>query len=171
MAQIAREMGKTDIDAYLDLCEMSDFKGRVNMGPYSTPEIVSDLSRDDVCLYMTDAWVEPHGVQNPAIYDCFPKFLKYSLNGTGDTMPRTIRKMTGGVADRFSIPERGYVREGYFADLTVFNEDKLKAGEEDRGHSFGIEKVFINGQLILDGEELNTDAMRTSGRAMRAAKR
>ena len=171
VAQIAREMGKTDIDAYLDLCEMSDFKGRVNMGPYSTPEIVSDLSRDDVCLYMTDAWVEPHGVQNPAIYDCFPKFLKYSLNGTGDTMPRTIRKMTGGVADRFSIPERGYVREGYFADLTVFNEDKLKAGEEDRGHSFGIEKVFINGQLILDGEELNTDAMRTSGRAMRAAKR
>lgn len=171
VAQIAREMGKTDIDAYLDLCEMSDFKGRVNMGPYSTPEIVSDLSRDDVCLYMTDAWVEPHGVQNPAIYDCFPKFLKYSLNGTGDTMPRTIRKMTGGVADRFSIPERGYIREGYFADLTVFNEDKLKAGEEDRGHSFGIEKVFINGQLILDGEALNTDAMRTSGRAMRAAKR
>ena len=86
VAQIAREMGKNDIDAYLDLCEMSDFKGRVNMGPYSTPEIVSDLSRDDVCLYMTDAWVEPHGVQNPAIYDCFPKFLKYSLNGTGDTM-------------------------------------------------------------------------------------
>ena len=32
-------------------------------------------------------------------------------------------------------------------------------------------KVFINGQLILDGEELNADAMRTSGRAMRAAKR
>lgn len=168
VAQIAKEMGKSDIDAYLDLCEMSDFKGRVNMGPYSTPEIVSNLSRDDVCLYMTDAWVEPHGVQNPAIYDCFPKFLKYSLNGTGDTMPQTIRKMTGGVADRFSIPERGYIREGYFADLTVFNEEKLKTGEEDHEHSFGIEKVFINGHLILDGDTLNTEAMRTSGRAMRA---
>ena len=99
VAQIAREMGKSDIDAYLDLCEMSDFKGQGNMGPYSTPEIV---------------------------------------------------------------------REGYFADLTVFNEYKLKAGEEDQGHSFGIEKVFINGQLILDGDALNTEAMRTSGRAMRA---
>ena len=171
VAQIAKEMGKSDIDAYLDLCEMSDFKGRVNMGPYSTPEIVSDLSRDALCLYMTDAWVEPHGVQNPAIYDCFPKFLKYSLNGPGDTMPRTIRKMTGGVADRFSIPERGYVREGFFADLTVFNEEKLRSGEEDHGHSFGIEKVFINGELILDGDTLNTDAMRTSGRAMRAVNR
>jgi N-acyl-D-amino-acid deacylase len=75
VAQIAKEMGKSCLNAYLDLCEMSDFKGRVNMGPYSTPEIVSELSKDESCLYMTDAWVEHHGVQNPAIYDCFPKFL------------------------------------------------------------------------------------------------
>ena len=168
VAQIAKEMGKSNTEAYLDLCEMSDFKGRVNMGPYSTPEIVSELSRSPICLYMTDAWVEPHGVQNPAIYDCFPKFLKYALNGTGDTMPNTIRKMTGGVADRFSIKDRGYVRAGCFADLTVFDEAKLKAGEEDHEHSFGIEKVFINGTLVLDEEKLNEEAIRTSGRAMRA---
>lgn len=168
VAQIAGEMGKSGLDAYLDLCEMSQFRGRVNMGPYSTPEIVSDLSRDDFCLYMTDAWVEPSGVQNPAIYDCFPKFLKYSLNGTGDTMPRTIRKMTGAVADRYFIPERGYIREGYFADLTVFSEEKLRRGEEDHGHSFGIERVFINGRPVLTGESLDTAALRTSGRAMRA---
>ena len=168
VAQIAREMGKPCIDAYLDLCEMSDFKGRVNMGPYSTPEIVSDLSRDDYCLYMTDAWVEPHGVQNPAIYDCFPKFLKYALNGTGDTLPRTIRKMTGAVADRFSIPDRGYVRAGYYADLTVFNEETLRQGREDCGRSFGIERVFINGVPALEDGALNESALRASGRALRA---
>lgn len=168
VAQIAREMGKPCIDAYLDLCEMSDFKGRVNMGPYSTPEIVSDLSRDDYCLYMTDAWVEPHGVQNPAIYDCFPKFLKYALNGTGDTLPRTIRKMTGAVADRFSIPDRGYVRAGYYADLTVFNEETLRQGREDCGRSFGIERVFINGVPALEDGTLKESALRASGRALRA---
>ena len=32
----------SDLDAYLKLCELSDFKGRVNMGPYSTPEIISE---------------------------------------------------------------------------------------------------------------------------------
>ena len=159
-------MGKRNVDAYLDLCEMSDFQGRVNMGPYSTPEIVSDLSKDDICLYMTDAWVEEHGVQNPAIYDCFPKFLKYALRGTGDTMPRTIRKMTGGVADRFSIPNRGYVKPGYYADLTVFNEQALKNGVEDQGKAFGIEKVYINGELVLEGGVLDTDVLKTSGRAM-----
>lgn len=167
VAQIAKEMGKSCLDAYLDLCEMSDFKGRVNMGPYSTPEIVSELSKDDICLYMTDAWVEDHGVQNPAIYDCFPKFLKYSLCGTGDTMPRTIRKMTGAVADRFSIKERGYLKPGYYADLTIFDENKLREGVEDQSRSFGIEQVYINGFKALDGDILDREVLKSSGRALR----
>lgn len=167
VAQIAKEMGKSCLDAYLDLCEMSEFKGRINMGPYSTPEIVSELSKDESCLYMTDAWVEDHGIQNPAIYDCFPKFLKFSLCGTGDTMPNTIRKMTGAVADRFSIRDRGYIRPGYYADITVFNEAKLKEGQPDQEQSFGIEKVYINGIKVLEGDMLDAEAIRHSGRAMR----
>ena len=167
VAQIAKEMGKSCLDAYLDLCEMSDFKGRVNMGPYSTPEIVSELSKDDRCLYMTDAWVEDHGIQNPAIYDCFPKFLKFSLCGTGDSMPNTIRKMTGAVADRFSIKERGYIKPGYFADLTVFDETRLREGQPDQEKSFGIEKVYINGINVLDGDILDSEAIKHSGRAMK----
>lgn len=166
--ECAREMGKSCVDAYLDLCEMSGFKGRINFGPYSTPEIISWQSKQDTCLYMTDAWVEEHGVQNPAIYDCFPKFLRCSLLGTGDTMPRTIRKMTGAVADRFSIRERGYVKPGYFADFTVFNEDALKDGTPDCGKAFGIEKVFINGRCVLNCGELDKDALKTTGRAMRS---
>jgi N-acyl-D-amino-acid deacylase len=167
VAQIAKEMGKSCLDAYLDLCEISNFKGRVNMGPYSTPEIVSELSKDERCLYMTDAWVEDHGVQNPAIYDCFPKFLKFSLCGTGDTMPNTIRKMTGAVADRFSIKDRGYIKPGYYADITVFDEAKIRDGEPDKEQPFGIEKVYINGIKVLDGDVLDETAIRHSGRAMR----
>ena len=167
VSQIAKEMGKSCLDAYLDLCEMSDFKGRVNMGPYSTPEIVSELSKDERCLYMTDAWVEDHGIQNPAIYDCFPKFLKFSLCGTGDTMPNTIRKMTGAVAERFSIKDRGLIKPGFFADLTVFDEEKLRNGEPDRQQSFGIEEVYINGIKVLDKGNLDTEAIKHSGRAMK----
>ena len=167
VAKIAKEMGKSCLDAYLDLCEMSGFKGRINMGPYSTPEIVSELSKDERCLYMTDAWVEDHGIQNPAIYDCFPKFLKFSLCGTGDSMPNTIRKMTGAVADRFSIKERGYIKPGYYADLTVFDEAELRDGKPDQDKSFGIEQVYINGTKVLDGDMLDAEAIRHSGRAMR----
>ena len=168
VAQIAKEVGKSCLDAYLDLCEMSDFKGRINMGPYSTPEIVSELSKDESCLYMTDAWVEDYGIQNPAIYDCFPKFLKFSLCGTGDTMPNTIRKMTGAVADRFSIKERGYIKPGFHADITIFDETKLRDGKSDCEMPFGIEKVYINGIKVLDGDVLDKESIKHSGRAMKS---
>lgn len=165
--QIAREKKMNDLDAYLMLCEESNFAGRVNMGPYSTPQIISELSRHDSVLYMTDAWVEENGIQNPAIYDCFPKFLHLSLNGKGDTIPRTVRKMTGAVADRFSIAERGYVKPGYFADLTVFDEDVLKSTTPDQSKSFGIERVYVNGNLVLNGDALDEAVFARAGRALR----
>ena len=164
--RIAREEGMSDIDAYLMLCELSDFKGRVNMGPYSTPDIISDFEHDEHCLYMTDAWVEDHGIQNPAIYDCYPKFLRDALRGTGDTLPGTIRKMTGAVADRFMLPQRGYLKEGYYADLTVFDEEALRNGTPDIQKPFGIEKVFVNGRLVYSEHYLDRDALTHTGRAI-----
>ena len=149
------------------LCEKSEFKGRVNMGPYTTPEIISAFEHDPRCLYMTDAWVEDYGVQNPAIYDCFPKFLRDSLLGSGDTMENTIRRMTGATADRFQLRDRGYIRPGCHADLTVFDEEAIKAAVPDQEKSFGIERVYINGAEVLCGEALNREALKTSGRALR----
>ncbi|MCR4790275.1 MAG: amidohydrolase family protein [Treponemataceae bacterium] len=164
--EIAREKGMSDLDAYLMLCEKSDFKGRVNMGPYSTPKIISEFCHNDNCLYMTDAWVEENGIQNPAIYDCYPKFLHESLLGSGDSMPKTIRKMTGALADRFMIKDRGYLKEGYYADLTVFDEDELLKTQPDQGKPFGIDKVFINGKLILDQGKIDEGLVKTSGWAL-----
>lgn len=164
--EIAQEEGMKDIDAYLMLCEKSDFKGRVNMGPYSTPEIISEFEHNENCLYMTDAWVEEHGIQNPAIYDCYPKFLRDSLLGTGDTMPNAVRRMTGATADRFMMNGRGYIKKGCFADITVFDEEEIKAATPDKEKSFGIEKVFINGKIVLDGDNLDAEALKTAGRAL-----
>ena len=81
-------------------------------------------------------------------------------------MPRTIRKMTGGVADRFGIPDRGYVKPGYFADLTVFDEAEMAASTPDQTKSFGIRRVFINGRQVLADGALNTEALKTSGQAL-----
>ena len=165
--EIARMEGMSDLKAYLMLCEASQFKGRVNMGPYSTPEVISEFEHNPHCLYMTDAWVEEHGVQNPAIYDCFPKFLRDALRGTGDTLPATIHRMTGATAERFQLHERGLLRPGYYADLTVFDEDALRSATPDQQRSFGICGLFINGAQVLDGDRLDEEKLRTSGRAVR----
>ena len=164
--QIATEEGMSDLAAYLMLCEKSNFQGRVNMGPYTTPEIISQFEKDPRCLYMTDAWVEDNGVQNPAIYDCFPKFLQDALLGTGDSMENTIQRMTGATAERFNIRERGYIRPGYYADLTVFCEEELKKAVPNQTKSFGIRKVWINGKAVLNEETLDQELTKTSGKAI-----
>ena len=164
--QIAKEEGMSDLAAYLMLCEKSNFQGRVNMGPYTTPEIISQFEKDPHCLYMTDAWVEDYGVQNPAIYDCFPKFLQDALLGTGDSMENTIHRMTGATAERFNLRERGYIRSGYYADLTVFCEDELKKAIPNQKKSFGIRRVWINGKAVLNGEILDQELTKTSGKAI-----
>ena len=46
---------------------------------------------------MTDTWVEDHGVQDPAIFDCYPKFLRDSLPGAGDTLDEETLKTSGKV--------------------------------------------------------------------------
>lgn len=155
---IAKELGKSDFDTYLMLCEKSNFKGRVNMGPYSTREVISEFEKNPNCLYMTDAWVEDHGVQNPAIYDCFPKFLQDALNGTGDTLPATIHRMTGASAARYMLKDRGLLKVGCFADLTVFDEEELKTATPDQTKSFGIDQVYVNGKLVFGDGEIQTGA-------------
>ncbi len=165
--QIAQEEGLSDLNAYLMLCEKSDFKGRVNMGPYTTPEIISQFEHDPRCLYMTDAWVEDCGVQNPAIYDCFPKFLRDAVTGTGDTLANTIHRMTGATAERFALKDRGRICPGCYADLTVFSEEEIAGATPDQEKPFGIRQVWINGRQVLAGDRLDEASLKTSGRAIR----
>lgn len=164
--EIAQEEKMSDLDAYLMLCQKSDFKGRVNMGPYTTPQIIHEFAHHPYCLYMTDAWVEPFGVQNPAIYDCFPKFLRDAALGVGDTLANTIHKMTGATAARFGLRDRGMIKSGCFADLTVFDEEELKSAQPDRNCAFGIRSVWINGQRVLQDGVLQEELLGSTGRAI-----
>ncbi|MBQ3913566.1 MAG: amidohydrolase family protein, partial [Lachnospiraceae bacterium] len=86
---------------------------------------------------------------------------------TGCSMPMTVRKMTGAIADRFALRDRGYLKEGYFADITVFDESAIKAATPDQGRPFGIDKVFVNGELVLDDGRLDTDALKSTGRLLK----
>ena len=110
--------------------------------------------------------MEDYGIQNPAIYDCFPKFLRDALLGTGDTMAKTVWKMSGAVAQRFGLQNRGYIRPGCYADLVVLDEEALRNAVPDQEHSFGVEKVFINGKLVLTEDKLDDEVLKTTGRAL-----
>lgn len=91
------------------------------------------------------------------------------LRGLLHLLPTVVEKMSHAPARLFSIRDRGYVREGYFADLTLLRvvegesvkkEDLLyKCGWSPvEGHVFHtrVEKTFVNGALVYDNKKVNT---------------
>lgn len=149
VTQIAKEWGVSELDAYIRLIELSGGKGRVLMYRYLTQDILLRLMKDENCLFMTDAWIEEKGKQNPSCFLCMPTFLKLAREN-GISLPSMIHRMTGMVADRYMIAERGYLKEGFFADITVFDEKTVGPGASDEGRPNGISLVIVNGVLTVE---------------------
>ncbi len=149
VTQIADEWGVSELDAYIKLVELSEGRGRVLMHRYLTKNIVLKLMNDENCLFMTDAWVEEEGKQNPSCFLCFPLFLKLAREN-GLSLSAMIHRMTGMAADRYMIPERGLLKEGNFADIVVFDEKTIGPGESEEGRPVGLSLVMVNGALAVD---------------------
>lgn len=79
------------------------------------------------------------------------------------TLEMIVNKMSHNVADIFNIEKRGYIREGYFADLVVVNLNKPNTVTKEsllykcgwspfEGQTFAssIEKTFVSGHLVYD---------------------
>jgi N-acyl-D-amino-acid deacylase len=75
------------------------------------------------------------------------------------TLEDAIFKMTGLPAKIFRIEKRGMIKEGYYADITVFDPGKIidRAGFDNPfRRPEGIYHVFVNGiPVMLDGEKTN----------------
>ncbi len=157
VAQIAKEENASAFDTYIKLVELSDGKGRMYLGKYYDKKIIRRLMQDDLSVFMTDAWVEEEGVQNGAAFQAFPLFVKYSEE-FDIPIEKTIAKMTGKTADRFGIQNRGKIKKGFFADMTIFDPKGIEVNKEIANFSpSGIKHVIINGKFALkDGEFMAT---------------
>ncbi len=101
--------------------------------------------------------MRPH----PRAFGTFPRILgRYVREERVLRLETAIRKFSAVPADRFGLRERGLLREGYFADITVFDPLTVndRATFEDPARvSDGIRYVLVNGRLTLDFGRL-TDA-------------
>lgn len=156
VAEIARSEGKSELDEYLDLVDLSDGKGKIYFGKYYNEELVRRLMNEDLSVFMTDAWIEEAGIQNGAAFQCFPNFLELGAK-YGIPTEKIIHKMTGASALRFKIPERGFIRPGLVADITVFSPDKLKVDTANPAFTpQGIQYVMVNGAMAIDNGSYRT---------------
>lgn len=84
------------------------------------------------------------------------------------SLEAAVRKMSALAADHLHLEKRGYLKEGYFADVIVFDPDKVQDHADivhPREYSSGFEYVFVNGTPALD------EGVQTSARPGRVLRR
>lgn len=154
LVQIGELRGKDPYNAVFDL--LYEEENAVGMYDYyGTEEHVTrfmTMPEQNVC---TDGLLG--GKPHPRVYGSFPRVLgRYVREQKALSLEEAVRKMTGKPAEVFGLKQRGLLREGYFADICIFNRDTIK----DKGdftnpaqYPEGIDYVIINGQIVINHGE------------------
>lgn len=157
IAQIAKRRGDKDpADTCLTL--MAEEEGRIS-GIFHT------MSEEDVRLVMKQPWVaiasdgsainlDAAGVPHPRNYATNPRVLgHYVREQKVLTLEDAIRKMTSLPAQILGLRGRGQVREGFAADLVVFDPGRVRetnSFEKPKSYPEGIPYVLVNGVVVID---------------------
>ncbi len=92
---------------------------------------------------------------HPRLWGTFPRILGHYVREVRlFSLENAIHKMTGLTAARFGLADRGLLREGYAADLVLFDAARIRdtaTYENPISAAEGISAVFVNGQPALDG--------------------
>jgi N-acyl-D-amino-acid deacylase len=163
VATIARERGCDPFDAYFDLIVENGHEAEA-IFDYIDEANIRTLLRHPAVMVCSDGQVAAlYGFLNdpppycPCSYGEFPGLLeRYVRDEPLLTLQEAVRKMTSFPAQRFGLHDRGVLRPGAWADIVVFDLDRVR----DRATGFyphqypeGIDHVLVNGQpVVYEGE-------------------
>lgn len=163
IAQIAVAQGKSQLDALFDFI-LADkgqtgalyFMANENDLVYGLKQPWTSLCLDAGELSLDGALYEPH--THPRAFGAMPRFLGHYVRDQ-HLLPleQAIRKMTSLPAQRERLFHRGLLKEGYFADITVFDPTSIQdvaTYREPARLSTGVKYVFVNGQLEFEDGKL-----------------
>ena len=152
VAEISETMGVHPVDALCDLLLEEDLQtcyvaagANGNTLPAFVTHPLSMVGSDAVLL---------GDFPSPRTYGCFPVILaEYVREEDQMSLPSAVRKMTSFPAQRLGIPDRGVLRDGMKADITVFHPGNVKAPAtrtEPKQFPIGIQYVIVNGTVVID---------------------
>ncbi|MHA1199769.1 MAG: N-acyl-D-amino-acid deacylase family protein [Candidatus Heimdallarchaeaceae archaeon] len=176
--EITKIKGKADPrDTIFDI--LLENEGEVGITVESMGE--EDINRIMKSKYTstgTDGWgVAPEGIlafgkPHPRFYGTFPRIIRKYVKEEGLlTLEEAIRKMTSLSAQKLGLFDRGLIRKGMWADITIFDYERIydKATfEEPHQFSEGIEYVLVNGEIVLEKGKQN---MNLPGKVIRYNKK
>jgi len=163
LQQIADERGVDPVQMAIDLQLEGDpdRRGGGRMRGFS-------MSETDVENYAAQPWVATasdggialpdDGSVHPRYYGTFPrKIRQYALTAGALSVEAAIRSQTSLPARIMGLQDRGEIREGYWADLVVFDMETIADQAtffDPHQHATGIDQVIVNGELVVEDGEI-----------------
>ncbi|MEC7488214.1 MAG: D-aminoacylase [Pseudomonadota bacterium] len=170
IGDIAAERNSDAFDTALDYIVDDRGQTRVLVGSISEDDVTDFVRSPDIMIGSDGNSVAPFGVTgqgrpHPRFYGTFPRVLgQYSREQGILPLHEAVWKMTGASAKALGLRNRGLVREGYAADITIFDPDtvgELATYENPHKFATGIVQVIVNGKTVFrDGEHTGTLAGR-----------
>jgi N-acyl-D-amino-acid deacylase len=166
IAEVAEMMGRDPVDVLCDLLVAEHLQvSYVSASGHAAtlPKFVSH----PLSMVGSDALLIGE-YPSPRTYGTFPIILaEYVREERVMALPDAIRKMTSFPAQRLGLPDRGLLRDGFKADVVVFDPGTVKApATRTRPKQFpiGIDHVIVNGKVVIDDGK-HTGVL--AGRALR----
>jgi N-acyl-D-amino-acid deacylase len=164
--------GKTlrEIAAMLSVPE-EDAVDRVLAEEPAAVAVFFSMHEDDVkrvvahphCMIGSDGIPSTTGKPHPRLYGTFPRVIqRYVREEKLMPLEEAVRKMTSLPAQRFGLAQRGELREGWAADIVIFDPDTIEdiaTYQSPRQYPAGISHVIVNGELTAEnGRQVNEHA-------------
>ena len=160
--EIASRRGASMGEAMLDLMAEEDLAVGFWLTPPDSVAVWRQLSRDALDFlsrpdYMVGSdSIHTGGMPHPRAYGTFPRFLGRLRRQLGVlTLEQMVQRMADNPARRFGLSHRGRIQKGYFADIVVFDAERIidnATYDDPKQFPTGVPFVLVNGQVAVDHE-------------------
>jgi len=172
VSEIAKIEDKDDMDTTFDLLIAENMRVGVVLFTQSEEDVRRVMKSPYGMVGSDGSAVSPEGVlgrgkPHPRFYGTFPRVIGHYVRDGVLDLQEAVRKMTSASAQRLGLRDRGLIREGFKADITVFDEENVNDEAtfvNPHRYAAGILYVFVNGTLVIEKGE-HTGAL--PGRALR----
>ncbi|HET7227915.1 MAG TPA: D-aminoacylase [Chthoniobacterales bacterium] len=162
LGEVAKMRSKDPIETVMDL--ISEDESRIDAMYFlmSEENVRKELAKPWISFGSDEASQAPEDVflkshPHPRAYGNFARVLgKYARDEKVLTLPEAVRRLSALPATNLGLDHRGFIREGMFADVVVFDPATIAdRATFDKPHQYaiGMKQVFVNGvQVLKDGE-------------------
>jgi N-acyl-D-amino-acid deacylase len=162
LAEVAKIRGKDPIDTAMDLVAEDESRIGAVYFMMSEENVKKEIAKPWISFGSDEASQAPEGVflksnPHPRAYGNFARVLgKYVRDEKVIALPEAIRRLSALPATNLGLDHRGFLKEGMFADVVVFDPATIADNatfEKPQQYATGVKHVFVNGvQVIKDGE-------------------